>query len=72
MKKYVLIGGPVFSANDGERHMIGPQRLAELYGVNPAESIFALNDNDPVLRSLRLSEYTVLRPDPSGRYEAKP
>ncbi len=39
MKKYIVIGGEVTSSNDGQIHYIGPQRLCELYKVDPKECI---------------------------------
>lgn len=38
--RYVLQPGHVFSKNDGQRHFISGQRLAELYGVPMRKCVF--------------------------------
>ena len=37
MKRYVVFGGRIASRSDGDIHSISAHRVAELYGVNPAD-----------------------------------
>ncbi len=69
MKKYLCIGGNIFSRYDRDRHYISPHRLAGLYQVNPNECYFARGDNDPLLLALRTEELIELRPRYDGDYK---
>lgn len=69
MKKYICIGGYIFSKNDDDRHYIPPTKLAELYNVNPKECYFAKNEDSEILHGLRLEELIVLRPKYDGNYK---
>lgn len=40
-KKYLLIGGEIYSKYDGELHYINAHKLCQLYNLNPIECIFA-------------------------------
>ena len=41
MSRYVLHPGYIFSKSDGDRHFIGAERLASLYGLPLAKCIIA-------------------------------
>ena len=69
MKKYICIGGNISSKTDNDIHYISPQRLAELYQVNPDECYFAKDDNDNILLALRVEELIGLRPRYHGDYK---
>lgn len=60
------------SQSDRDRHYISPNRLAELYKVNPEECYFAKDDNDPLLLALRRGEGLIeLYPRYDGKYSCK-
>jgi len=67
LARFVVIGGGVVSDRDRDTHYISPHRLCLLYGVNPSTAILAHDDDDPVLRGLRLEQMVILRP--SGSYD---
>jgi hypothetical protein len=62
MIKYILHPGYVFSKNDGDRHYVGWQRLAELYGVGLHECLIYSEYGQ------RTTGMTHLFPDRSGEY----
>lgn len=74
MKKYLCIGGYVYSRTDNDRHFIPTQRLAQLYQVNPEECYFAKDRDDILLNALRTEELIILEPRYDGNYllEKKP
>lgn len=40
-KKYLVFSGAVVSHSDGDRHWIPSHKVAQLYGLNPEECVFA-------------------------------
>lgn len=69
MTKYILYPGFVVSKHDRERHYVGAQQLARLFGVDMRECITA----EPSARfsSEFLDKLIPLRPRPSGNYTLK-
>lgn len=69
MKKYMLVGGYVFSKSDGDRHYINARKLCELYKLNPAECIF-MEENDTYMQAPRHGENSILilHPREDGDY----
>lgn len=74
-KHFICIGGAVKSANDGQIHTLPPDRVAELYGVNPSACrmfsttyVFtkAMNHGDIVPKEV--AQYVILRPREDGKY----
>lgn len=69
-KKYVVVGGYIYSINDGERHYINANRLCMLYSVHPEECY--LFDGDNHMRGFRNTEnLQVLGPKADGNYSIK-
>jgi hypothetical protein len=48
-KRYLVLPGYVTSANDGQRHWIGYDRLVRLYGVDPAECTSTRVDGEQLI-----------------------
>lgn len=69
MKKYICIGGYIYSKNDNDRHYVSPEKLTWLYKVNPLECYFVKDDTSQTLFGLDLDKLTILRPDYEGIYE---
>lgn len=67
VKKYLCIGGYVYSKNDGDRHYISPYRLPDLYKVNRHECLYSEDGSD--LLGVNTADYIILRPDPTGKYQ---
>lgn len=73
-KKYVLVGGWVFSRADDQRHYIPAGRLRELYGLPPRDCIFtergsmSVDEEDAAVASWENRGYVVLFPVYSGNY----
>ena len=69
--KYLVIGGKVFSKNDGDEYYITARRLCELYGLNPREhflaeendrsSLVGFDKNIPTLRPRYDGKYSIRR-----------
>lgn len=71
MKKYIAYGGTVM-AGDGDIHSLTPERVAELYKVNPEECIMVHNGDDLKGYSFEfLRGLEVLRPSATGNYQLK-
>jgi hypothetical protein len=66
--KYVVQGGTVISRNDQQMHYVGPDKLIQLYKVNPKECV-TIADN--VLTTLAPGQ-VFLAPDETGKYEVPP
>jgi len=68
--QYLVIGGNVTSKHDGDRHYISPQKLCQLYGLNPnAQNVYLVRDEDnPFFKGYLLEEFVVLRPRYDGNY----
>jgi hypothetical protein len=68
-KKYRCLGGWVVSKSDSDRHYISAYRVAELYGVNPAECLFVEAESGPNYGYRK--EYIVIDmwPRDDGKYE---
>lgn len=66
--KYLVIGGFIRSNTDGQQHYISPQRLMDLYKVNPQDCVLAENNESFTLRGLDRSKFIVLRPRFDGNY----
>ena len=68
MKRYVLVGGEIVSPDDGDIHYIAPEKLVELYNLDPGECI--IFDNVHKLDDCEeLEELTFLYPDSDGDYD---
>ena len=68
--KFVVHPGWVISANDGDRHFIGFQRLCQLYHLNPIECLDASNERQ--MRGWseeRFAELKHVNPRSNGMYE---
>jgi hypothetical protein len=68
-KKYLVIGGPITSQNDGDEHYVNAKRLVELYRVDPRECFMTEEKtfNNDIL-GVDTSKLIVLRPDYRGNY----
>lgn len=66
-KKYLCIAGYVYSKTDGDRHFIPAHRLADLYGVDRRQCIYAQDGSEKLLRS-DVQNLIVLRPRGDGDY----
>lgn len=69
MKRYLCIGGYVFSPHDGDRHWVSADRLPALYGVDPRDCVL-MRDDAALERSGMRDRHglTVLRPSSRGDY----
>jgi len=69
VKKYLVVGGIIFSRTDGDMHYISPKKLIRLYGVPRNECRVAMDWNDKArLLGLDLSKFIILEPDYQGKY----
>ena len=66
-KKYIVIGGEVRSATDGDWHYVNAGRLCELYKLNPNECYLA-EDNRPESYTGLRTDLPILRPRSNGNY----
>lgn len=75
IKKYLVIGGYIYSKNDRRRHYIPGSRLVDLYGVSRNECIITDSENidRDLLRSgispTERSRLIRLFPQYDGNYE---
>jgi hypothetical protein len=69
VKKFVCFDGFVVSQNDGDRHYISPQRVAELYHVNPADCVFLRWKSPGDIHGLDLNSLRRLFPRSDGKYD---
>jgi hypothetical protein len=71
-KKYLLLGGDVFSKSDGNKHFVSARRLQELYQLDPEECVYAdFADSATSPRSLlgvNERDLIALGPRPHGDY----
>ena len=69
MKKYLVIGGEVFSKS-GSKHYVNARRLCDLYRVDPKECIL-LEETDKMMRArtMGLNSMLILRPKYDGNYK---
>ncbi len=63
-KRFIVIGGRVYSSTDGQIHHVGARELCQLYGVIPAECV--LTDERSDIEGL--PDLPVLRPRHDGQY----
>jgi hypothetical protein len=72
-KKYRCMGGYITSRSDGDRHYISAHKVAELYGVSPAECIFVdIDDSTEKTKGYHpdfIESMVTLWPRDSGNYE---
>lgn len=69
VKKYVVVGGRVTSANDGDRHYVSPYELCRLYKVDAKECVLLNHEDDFMpIAGLDTSEMIWLYPDSTGEY----
>ena len=66
---YAIHPGYVVSANDGDRHYIGADRLMFLYNVNPKDCNTWDITNPHTYRGKKWNEYIHLYPDKTGEYK---
>lgn len=69
-RRYVVVGGYLFSARDGQVHYVSPSRLCELYGVNPADCHLFRETAEYLAWARRTVHETmpILRPRADGDY----
>ena len=67
MKKYLLLGGRLYSKNDTDTHYISAKKLQELYNLPINECILANNEND--LNGIDYDNLIILQPRYSGDYK---
>lgn len=67
MKKYIVMGGEVFSKNDWDWHYIDSNTLCQLYGLNPRDCYLCESSNPRSTRGLPIG-LPILGPRCDGNY----
>lgn len=67
MKKYLLLGGYIFSKNDIDSHFISAKKLQELYNLSLNECILANKESD--LDGIDYTNLIILQPRFLGDYK---
>ena len=62
-KKYLIIGGYIYSKIDEEEHYVSPIQLAKLHKLNPNNPNVKLITKPEDIYGINLSEYTVITPN---------
>jgi len=62
-KKYLIVGGYVYSKIDGEEHYISPIQLAKLHKLNPNDPNVKLVIKPEDIYGINLSEYIIITPN---------
>lgn len=68
MKKYIVVGGWVTSATDGDRHWVSGLRVARLYRLRPDQYYLASGSVDAVFNSNYPDDCIILKPRYDGNY----
>ena len=69
--KYIVYGGVVKSINDGELHSVSPQRLIELYKLNPKDCKIVRSEKDLLGFDFGIYNPIVIKPRSDGNYNLK-
>ena len=62
-KKYLIVGGYVYSKIDGEEHYVSPIQLAKLHKLNPNNPNVKLVTKPEDVYGINLSEYIIITPN---------
>ena len=75
-QRFLVFDGDVLSQHDRDWHHVSAYEVAALYRVDRARCVFAAENRPESWRGLRIEDFVVLRPDPTGAYtrfwEARP
>lgn len=69
--KYIVYGGVVKSINDGELHSVSPQKLIELYKLNPKDCKIVRSEKDLLGFDFGIYNPIVIKPRSDGNYNLK-
>ena len=69
--KYIVYGGVVKSINDDELHSVSPQRLIELYKLNPKDCKIVRSEKDLLGFDFSIYNPIVIKPRSNGNYNLK-